>query len=68
MASATGTESNMRHAPHGFQESARDSFLKIMQGTDVERDVSSFNNPQNKFDDVLALAYNNCVAKIQSHV
>ena len=39
-----------------------------MQAKETDREVSNFNNPQNKFDDVLALAYNNCVANIKSHV
>ena len=39
-----------------------------MQGKETERDVSNCNIAENKLDDVLALAYNNCSANIKSHV
>ena len=39
-----------------------------MQGEGTERDASKCNNLQNKFDDVLDLAYNNYVANIKRYV
>ena len=39
-----------------------------MQEEETETDVSNCNNRQNKLENILALAYNNCVANIKSYV